>query len=260
MLTELKNLGGAATVNLNGVLSTATPGVTITSASSTFPSIPGSGGSAVNNVPYAFSLSSGFACGVAPEFTLTATHNGNLSPQTFTFKVQTGDPSGPPTTASFTGPRAAIPDNNAAGVNIPLTVSGASAIAKLVFSIDGDSCTSDIGATTVGVDHTWVGDIVMKLTSPAGTTVTLMSRPGGTGNSGNNFCQTVLDDSAATSIQNIAVAGSPWTGTFQPAEPLAAFNGEDPNGTWILNVTDNASFDTGGVQAFSLHMSGFVCN
>jgi subtilisin-like proprotein convertase family protein len=260
LLTELKNLGGAATINLNGVLTTATPGVTITNGSSTFPSIPGLGGSAVNDVPYAFSLSSGLACGTAPEFTLTASHNGNLSPQTFTFKVQTGEPSGSPTTTSFTGPPVAIPDSNAVGANIPLVVSGASALAKLVFSIDGTSCTNAIGATTVGLDHSWVGDLVMKLTSPAGTTVTLMSRPGGTGNSGNNFCQTVLDDSGASSIQNIAVAGAPWTGTFQPASPLAAFNGEDPNGTWVLNVTDNALADTGSVRAFSLIMTGFTCN
>jgi len=78
-----------------------------------------------------------------------------------------------------------------------------------------------------------------------------MNRPGGTSNSGNNFCQTVLTDSAATSIQNIAVAGAPWTGSFQPASPLSAFIGENANGTWVLNVTDSASIDTGTVRAVS---------
>src|SRR6185436_17757638 len=80
------------------------------------------------------------------------------------------------------------------------------------------------------IDHSWVGDLIATLTSPAGTTVTLMSRPGGTGNSGNNFCQTVLSDSASSSIQNIAIADAPWTGTFRPAQPLSAFSGEIANG------------------------------
>ena len=260
-LAELKNIGGTGTIHLNGVLSTTTPGVTILNGSSTYPAIPGFGGSAVNNTPYSFSLSSGLVCGTAPTFSLNSTYNnGNQSPQTFTFKVQTGQPTPNPVTTSYTNPPVSIPDDDPAGVDIPLTVSGVGAISKAVFSIDGASCSADAGSTTVGLDHTWVGDLVVKLTSPSGTTVVLMNRPGGTGNSGNNFCQTVLDDGAATSIQNIAVADAPWTGTFQPANPLAAFIGENADGTWVLNVSDNAFIDSGNVRAFSLALSGFTCN
>jgi subtilisin-like proprotein convertase family protein len=262
LLTELKNLGGAGTIGLLGTLTTTTPGVTVGNGTSTFLAIPGFGGTGTNNNPFTFGLSSGLSCGTAPEFQLKTTYtNGPLSPQTFSFKVQTGQPGGTPAVTSFTGPAVAIPDGNAAGVNIPVTVSGApGGISKLVFSIDGTSCTSAIGATTVGLAHSWVGDLILTLTSPSGTSVTLASRPGGTGNSGNNFCQTVLDDSATTSIQSIAVADAPFTGTFSPASPLAAFNGENPNGVWTLNVSDNALADTGSVLAFSLSMNGFVCN
>jgi subtilisin-like proprotein convertase family protein len=111
----------------------------------------------------------------------------------------------------------------------------------------------------VGIDHSWVGDLIATLTAPSGTTVTLMNRPGGTGNSGNNFCQTVLTDSASTSIQDIAVAGAPWTGSFKPAQPLSAFNGEVGTGTWVLNVSDNAFIDTGSVRDVSLALTGFSC-
>ena len=46
--------------------------------------------------------------------------------------------------------------------------------------------------------------------------------------------------------------GPPFTGTFAPHEPLAGFNGEDPNGEWVLNVRDQfPSFDDGHVRAFS---------
>jgi hypothetical protein len=85
-----------------------------------------------------------------------------------------------------------------------------------------------------------------------------MNRPGGTLNSGNNFCHTLLDDSGPSSIQNITPGGNPWAGTFKPANPLAAFNGENPNGTWTLNVSDNALADTGSVRAFSLNIAPTV--
>jgi subtilisin-like proprotein convertase family protein len=262
LLTELKNLGGVAPVGLLGVLSTTTPGVTIGSGSSTFPAISPFGGTGTNNSPFTFALSGGLACGTAPEFQLhTSYTNGPLSPQTFTFKVPTGQPGGAPVATSYTDLPVPIPDADAAGVDVPITVSGfPGALAKLRFSIDGTSCTTDVGATTVGLDHSWVGDLILTLTSPSGTRVTLASRPGGSSNSGNNFCQTVLDDAGSTSIQSITPSDAPFTGTFSPASPLAAFNGEDPNGTWILNVSDNAFIDTGSVRAFTLSMDGFVCN
>jgi subtilisin-like proprotein convertase family protein len=111
----------------------------------------------------------------------------------------------------------------------------------------------------VGLDHSWVGDLTLKLTSPNGTTVLLANRPGGTGNSGNNLCQTVLKDGSPNSIQNITSAQAPFTGTFAPASPLAAFQGESSNGTWVLNASDSALTDTGGVRSFSIDVRGFSC-
>jgi len=92
------------------------------------------------------------------------------------------------------------------------------------------------------------------------TTVTLMNQAGGPLNSGNNFCNTVLDDNATALIQGISPAGNPWTGSFKPASPLAAFNGQNGNGTWTLTVSDVAAFDGGNVRAFSLAFTTFTCN
>lgn len=163
------------------------------------------------------------------------------------------------TTYSYTGPAATIPDNNSAGVNVTLPVSGFSGtIGDLNFRFDGSACTATAGATTVGLDHTWVGDLVVKLTSPQGTTVTLVNRAG---SSGNNFCSTALtDEGASASIQTISASGTPplgppYTGTFTPANPLSAFRGQDPSGTWTLNVSDLAGSDMGSVRAFSLVVS-----
>jgi subtilisin-like proprotein convertase family protein len=262
VLAQLINIGGATAIDVVGELSTMTPGVTIGTSMSPYPNIGSNGGAAVNSTPFTFSLAPDAACGIAPDFTLTASYsNGTNSPQTFNFSVQTGQPGATPASTSYTGPPVPIPDNVPAGVDVPLVVTGATgAIADVSFSIDGSSCTAAAGATSVGLDHSFVGDLVIRLTSPAGTSVTLANRPGGQPNSGNNFCQTVFDDDAATSIQAITPAGAPYTGSFQPATPLAALIGEDPNGTWTLNVADTALLDMGSVRAFSLTLTPFVCS
>jgi subtilisin-like proprotein convertase family protein len=258
MAVNLANIGGGPATQVTGTILSPTPGVTISSNASPWPDIA-PGANATNTVPFAFSLSPAAACGTAAVFNLTTNFASPVSPTTFTFAVPTGEPSSTATPFSFTGPRAAIPDANPAGVNISIPVSGVGVVSKVELSIDGATCSSAIGATTVGLDHTWVGDLVMNLTSPSGTTVTLMNRPGGTGNSGNNFCQTVLTDSAVNLIQDITSAGAPWTGSFKPAQPLAAFNGSNGDGNWVLNVADLAAIDTGGVRAFTLRLFGITC-
>jgi hypothetical protein len=112
------------------------------------------------------------------------------------------------------------------------------------------------------VDHSWVGDLIFKLTAPDATTITLINRPGGGtfGSSGNNFCQTVLDDDGAfQSIQTITDAQAPYTGTFTPFQALSGFDGKNADGNWNLNVSDNAGGDTGFVRAFSLIFQPLVC-
>lgn len=262
LAVQLINNGGATALGINAALTTTTPGVTITQGTSSYPNIGSNGASAFNNTPFTFNLAGDAPCGLTINFTLTVTvANSSNSPYVFDFTVQTGQPSASAATVSYTGPAVPIPDSNAAGVEIPLNVSGFGNISDLNFSFDGSGCTSAAGATTVGLDHTWVGDLVITLTSPQGTTVTLMSRPGGALNSGNNFCNTLLDDEGgSTSIQSITSAGAPYTGTYKPAGSLAAFKGQNPNGTWKLKVSDNALTDTGNVRAFSLRISSFNCN
>lgn len=256
----LTNIGGATALGVSGTLSTSTPGVTITSATSSYPNIGSNGQSANNVTPFAFTLANNALCGVVIDFTLTVNAaNSNDGPQTLSFQVQTGQPN--PTVVSYTGPPVTISSGPPSTVTVPIIVNGLSgSIGDLNFSFDGSSCTSAIGATTVGLDHSWVGDLVITLTSPQGTTVTLMNQPGGALNSGNNFCNTLLDDGAAALIQAITPAGNPYTGTFRPASPLAAFNGQNGNGTWTLTVSDVATLDGGAVRAFSLAFTTFVCS
>ena len=254
----LVNTGGLNAGVVKGTLSSATPGVTITQAAANYPNIP-PGGTGTNATPFAFTLDSSAPCGAKISFQLSVSFVGKgTNPTVLAFGVQTGRPSTTPTVASFVG-AAAIPDDDPAGVDVPITMAGAGNLSSVTFSINGSTCTSSAGATTVGLDHTFVGDLVATLTSPAGTTVTLFNRPGGTGNGGNNFCQTVLADGAANSIQAITSSGAPWTGTFAPASPLSAFDGESGDGTWVLNVSDNAFIDVGSVRDVSISATGFSC-
>ncbi len=76
-----------------------------------------------------------------------------------------------------------------------IPVSGVGYASNLTFSVDGTACSAAEGSTTVGIDHTFVSDLVGTLTSPSGQTVTVFDDEGG---SGNNLCQVVFDDAATT--------------------------------------------------------------
>ena len=58
-----------------------------------------------------------------------------------------------------------------------------------------------------------------------------------------------------TGVQTCAlpISAIPFpSGTFSPNNPLSAFKGQDPNGTWVVNVSDNANGDVGSMRQFSL--------
>lgn len=192
-----------------------------------------------------FSFTASGACGTVIPITLRLTDGGeDLGTVSFNFTL--GAAGTTPQTFSHNGGAARIPDGDARGISVPLTVNGFSGhIADLNFRIDGTDCTTNMGATTVGADHSWVGDLVFKLTSPSGTTVTIINRAGGGGNSGKNFCQTLLDEETtlANSINTVTASGAPYAGTFKPTNPPSAFDGENPNGTWILTAIDEFTGD-----------------
>jgi len=157
-------------------------------------------------------------------------------------------------TFSYTGPAVAIPDNTPAGVNIPLTVSGAGTITDLNFRFDAapaSTCDATPGNVNAAADHTFIGDLVYTLTSPLGTTVTIVNRRGGTRE---NICTTLLDDDGGfPSLGTVtSTSGQFLSGNFAPDNPLSAFDGQNANGVWTLNVSDNALIDIGSMRRFSL--------
>ncbi len=256
---QLINNGGQKATAVSATLTTSTPGVTITSATSTYPNVA-SGATATNPTAYAFSVGPMVPCGTQIAFTLTVSYTGTgAHPMVLEFSVPTGRLTPFPETISYTGGPVVIPDGDGTSVDIALPVATSTAISKVVFHLDGGSCSLDDGATTVGLDHTWVSDLTLALTSPSGTTVTLADRAGGEANDANNFCQTYFDDTSSQSIQTVTPLMAPFSGFFAPATPLASFAGENAAGTWTLRATDGVSPDGGSVRAFGIDVYGYSC-
>ncbi len=106
----------------------------------------------------------------------------------------------------------------------------------------------DIGEEISNLDvrfsaaHTFNSDLEVSLQSPAGTVFELFSRIGG---SGDNFQDTLLDDTAANSLED---GEAPFDGSFSPTQEggLAVFNGENSAGVWTLTVNDTFLFADDG--------------
>ncbi|HXU46761.1 MAG TPA: hypothetical protein VN783_14635 [Thermoanaerobaculia bacterium] len=265
------NNGTANTVNLVGTLQ-ATGGVTGPSGPQNYGAVVAGGAAVCRN--FTFAVDGSLACGGSVTASLQL-QDGASNLGTVTYNFVTGTLTGPvvSNTFSYTGPAVAIPDNNGAGVNVPLLVSGLpvpSAITDLNFTFDtGGACTANTGDVNAGLDHTFVGDIVVALSAPGGgPSVALIDRigvPASTfGNSTNNFCAVLLDDDGGfPSIEGFASTTLPVSGSFAPNNPLSGFDGfGSPNGTWNLNVSDLAAQDTGSVRRFSLviQTTGRVCS
>ena len=106
----------------------------------------------------------------------------------------------------------------------------------------------------LNISHTWAGDLVVELTSPAGTTITLVDRvgrpsPSSCGYSNNNIITTLDDESSGGPVEN---ADPPTGPSYTPEQALSAFDGQNAQGTWTLTVSDTVRFDVGTLNSWSL--------
>ncbi len=248
----VKNTGTAATTALVGTLQ-ASGGVTLPGAPQSFGAV--APGASVTR-SFSFTVDPAAVCGGNVTATLAlvdgATNYGNAA---YGFRVGLGS-AGSQQTFSYTGPAVPIPDNSTTGATASQVVSGVTGpISKVVVSFDPEptfACSATAGDTHAGIDHSWMGDLTITLTSPLGTTVTLMA---GRGSGGNNLCNTVFDDAAAASISTVTSANAPFSNSYKPETALSALNGEAANGTWIVKAVDSAATDTGNIRRFSIKIT-----
>lgn len=231
----LQASGGAFT-GVGGVLSSSSPGVTIVNGIGSYGNIA-AGASA--SASYTVRVAESVACSSTLNFSLAVTSTeGN-----FSFPVTR--PVGQAAAIAYAGVPGAIPDNNATGISSTATVSG----------VPGPISSVRV---RVNAAHTWVGDVAIRLTSPGGTTLTLLDRPGvpasGAGCSNNNI-NVLFEDGAPDPESACDAAGSAAAWPVATAGPVQAFSslaGQNANGVWTLTVTDSAALDTGTLNSWEL--------
>jgi subtilisin-like proprotein convertase family protein len=119
-------------------------------------------------------------------------------------------------------PALAIPDMNPSGVYDSLT-------------FPEDVTVSDV-EVYVDITHTYIGDLIVEVTSPEGTTVRLHNRSGGG-----------ADNLVGWYDTELAVNGP---------GALSDFLGESSMGEWTLWVSDNAGSDFGTVNQWCVQVTG----
>lgn len=113
-----------------------------------------------------------------------------------------------------------IPDANPAGTTSVIVVPDMGEIADVEVSVD--------------ISHTWIGDLLVEVSSPSSTTVTLHANTGGSA------------DNIVTSYDDLT---APAIGT------MGDFNGEDAVGTWTLFASDAVSADTGTINEWCITLT-----
>lgn len=174
--------------------------------------------------------------------------SGLMESTTYFWRVRPRNPCGEgsfDTVFSFT--TVAINCQSAGAADLPLPISsiGTPTVESTITFLD-DLPIADVNVT-LDLDHTFLGDLVITLISPAGTEVVLTS------NSCGEFrnIDAVFDDEGSPYVcsDNPAISG-----IVKPQGSLASLRGESTFGTWTLRIADTAPADGGALNTFSLEV------
>ena len=159
------NVGDGTATGVSVTVTSTDPQVTITPRSQSYGDLaPG----VTRAQDYTLRLAAAYPVGKRVPLSVRVTFAGVLSPTVASFTVPTGQPAATPAKFAYTGPAVPIPDASAVGVSVTIPVTGIGYASKVRFSVDGAACSTAVGATTVGIDHTFVGDLTGTLISPVG--------------------------------------------------------------------------------------------
>lgn len=111
-------------------------------------------------------------------------------------------------------PGVTIPDNTQAGIERTLSVLETGKIDNIAIDLD--------------ITHTYIGDLIVKLRSPSGTSITLHDRSGG---------------AADNLIRSYSIANT---------NDLQVLMGESVAGDWVLHVSDRANIDLGKLNHWAI--------
>ena len=108
------------------------------------------------------------------------------------------------------------------------------------------------------LDHTYLRDLTVTLISPSGTEVILVEQRGSSGDdfgTSGTDCAADLTIFSDSSEHQISTGTAPFSGSWQPEQPLSALDGESAAGVWELQIRDDLTQDSGAVHCVSLEFS-----
>ncbi len=109
----------------------------------------------------------------------------------------------------------------------------------------------------VGIEHSFLGDLAVKLVSPSGTSVKLFD-PLDEGSCPARNLYAAFSDGASFSAEEFGNRCEDGTDNdylrVRPLESLSAFSGQSAKGLWKLVVDDQAAMDGGAITEFKLRL------
>ncbi|MCB0769954.1 MAG: proprotein convertase P-domain-containing protein, partial [Flavobacteriales bacterium] len=156
-----------------------------------------------------------------------------------------------PFTSSYSG-------NASSGSNLGLAINNTLPPVSTTLAVSGTGVTIDAGTVVsvgLNITHTFDADLDMFLIGPASCgTLELATDVGG---GGDNFTGTTLTTGPAA---NGPVTGgtAPFTGVYGTEGTIASLAGCPVDGTWTLQITDDAGGDVGTLDDWSVTISGGI--
>ncbi|GJM26199.1 MAG: hypothetical protein DHS20C16_26140 [Phycisphaerae bacterium] len=118
--------------------------------------------------------------------------------------------------------------------DVPQAINDDSSFTSTI-TVPDDFCIGDVNVD-LDITHTYIGDLIVELSSPGGVVVRLHNRSGGT----SEDIVTTYDEQGGTLPDGPGALGD--------------FNLTNGTGDWTLTVSDNAGGDTGSLNAWSLRI------
>jgi cysteine-rich repeat protein len=122
----------------------------------------------------------------------------------------------------------AIPDDDPLGMFSQINVAGAANVSR--------------AAIVYNITHTFDSDLDIFVSAAGGALTDVCT---GNGGSGDNFVNTVLDN---TCSPNVSAGAAPFTGCFAPENAIAAVG----NGVWEIDIADSFAGDDGTLQSWAV--------
>jgi subtilisin-like proprotein convertase family protein len=151
----------------------------------------------------------------------STTINRNNQPNTF------------PNNYFLRNPFLTIPDNNPVGISDSINYTGTFGTVSAV-------------ELFLALDHTYLGDLIISLTAPNGTTKNVTANTAGSSKNILSFFNDAFDQSVTSTVYL-----PPW-GFVKPLQAFGNFSSSTAQGYWKIKCVDNAGNDIGVLKGWGL--------